>query len=144
MLFSDFKVLQNLLKPHKVYNLYFFRSFNRFSIDSRSIKKGQGFVAIKGKHHDGHKYIQDAVSKGAKFIVAQQYRPLKKKVPFFVVSDTYQSLSSIVNYIRKKKKPFVIATGGNADLMRKFCRQIDKVDKNLALKGLNLLTIDRF
>jgi len=45
---------------------------------------------------------------------------------------------------RFKKKPFVIATGGNADLMRKFCRQIDKVDKNLALKGLNLLTIDRF
>jgi type III pantothenate kinase len=43
-----------------------------------------------------------------------------------------------------KKKPIVIATGGNVGLMRKFSKQIDKVDKNLTLKGLNLLTINRF
>lgn len=42
------------------------------------------------------------------------------------------------------KKPIVIATGGNVELMRKFSKQIDKVDKNLTLKGLNLLTINRF
>ena len=43
-----------------------------------------------------------------------------------------------------KNKPLVVSTGGSVELMRKFCGQIDKVDKNLTLKGLNLLTIDRF
>jgi len=42
------------------------------------------------------------------------------------------------------RNPIVVATGGNIELMRAFCRQIDKVDKNLTLKGLNLLTINRF
>lgn len=45
---------------------------------------------------------------------------------------------------RFKRKPIVVATGGNIELMRQFCMQIDKVDKNLTLKGLNLLTINRF
>ena len=43
-----------------------------------------------------------------------------------------------------KRKPIVVATGGNVDLMRRFCKQLDRVDENLTLKGLNLLTINRF
>jgi type III pantothenate kinase len=52
----------------------------------------------------------------------------------------------LVIRLRKKlkKRPLVIATGGNVEFMRKFCKQIDKIDKNLTLKGLNLLTINRF
>lgn len=43
-----------------------------------------------------------------------------------------------------KKKPIVIATGGNIELMRGFCKEIDRVERNLTLKGLNFLTINRF
>lgn len=35
------------------------------SLDSRLIKPGEYFIAIKGENHDGHKYIEDVMSKGA-------------------------------------------------------------------------------
>jgi len=43
-----------------------------------------------------------------------------------------------------ERAPIVVATGGNIELMRRFCKQIDKVDKYLTLKGLNFLTMGRF
>ncbi|PIQ88457.1 MAG: pantothenate kinase [Candidatus Omnitrophica bacterium CG11_big_fil_rev_8_21_14_0_20_42_13] len=37
------------------------------------------------------------------------------------------------------KQAKVLATGGSADLIRKYCRQIDMIDQSLTLKGLNAL-----
>ena len=37
------------------------------------------------------------------------------------------------------RKAKVIGTGGNIDLIKKYCKRIDRVDKDLALKGLNLI-----
>ena len=39
------------------------------SSDSRSIKKGYLFISIKGNKYDGNKYIDQAVSKGARAII---------------------------------------------------------------------------
>ena len=36
-----------------------------FSIDSRSIKEGQLYIAIKGDHFDGHDFVGEAIKKGA-------------------------------------------------------------------------------
>lgn len=113
MIISDFKVLERLLKPSRIYNLYHFKPLERFSLDSRSITGGEGFVAVRGKHYDGHAFIKKAIAKGASFIIAEEYIPVKPKVPFFVVDDTYQALRSIATYIRKKKKPFVYAITGS-------------------------------
>ena len=38
---------------------------NNFSIDSRTIKKEDFFIAIKGENYDGHDYIVEAYKKGA-------------------------------------------------------------------------------
>jgi type III pantothenate kinase len=43
----------------------------------------------------------------------------------------------IKNRIGKSAK--VIGTGGNIKLIRRYCRNIDKVDRDLTLKGLNLI-----
>ncbi len=113
MLITDFKILERILKPRGIYNLYFFKGIRGFSIDSRSIKKGEGFVAITGKHRDGHNFIQKAVNKGASFIIAEKYVATKPKVPFFIVDSAYNSLKPIAVYIRKKKKPLVYAITGS-------------------------------
>ena len=39
--------------------------------DSRKIKPGDTFVAIKEMHNDGHDYINDAINNGAKRIVCE-------------------------------------------------------------------------
>ncbi len=44
---------------------------NNLDSDSRNIKEGDMFVAIKGFDVDGHEYIKDAISKGAKVILAE-------------------------------------------------------------------------
>ena len=113
MIISDFKVLEKILKPEKIYNLYHFKSLKGFSLDSRSIAKDEAFVAIKGKHHNGHSFIKKAIAKGASFIVAEEYIATKPKVPFFIVENSYQALKSIATYIRRKKNPFVFGITGS-------------------------------
>mgnify|MGYP001575924613 CR=1 FL=1 len=71
----------------------------------------------------------------------------------FIGRDTKSSMLSGIVYgfaaltddlvIRIKKKigknAKVIGTGGNIDLIGRYCRKIDKIDKDLTLKGLNLI-----
>ena len=40
MIISDFKVLERILKPEKIYNLYHFKPVKGFSLDSRSMARG--------------------------------------------------------------------------------------------------------
>ncbi len=42
------------------------------SIDSRSIKKNQIFIAIKGENFDGHDYVSEAFEKGAVAAIVQR------------------------------------------------------------------------
>ncbi|MFH1504075.1 MAG: UDP-N-acetylmuramoyl-tripeptide--D-alanyl-D-alanine ligase [Candidatus Omnitrophota bacterium] len=113
MLISNLKTLEELLNPVKAYNLNRFKPIEGFSIDSRVIKKGEAFVAIKGKHYDGRDFIQEAVSRGAGAVIAQEYIDIKSKPPFFIVNNTYSSLEALAVYIRQKKNPIVCAVTGS-------------------------------
>ncbi len=60
-----------------------FDSYNiKVSFDSRSIKQGEYFVPFKGDLHDGHKFIDDAISRGASGIIEEEelYTLVKKKL----------------------------------------------------------------
>ena len=46
--------------------------------DSRKVKEGGMFVAIKGFETDGHKYIKSAIENGAKVIVIEEGASIKK------------------------------------------------------------------
>jgi len=113
MLISDFKKLERLLNPVKIYNLYNFTPISAFSMDSRSIKKGQAFIAVKGKLRDGHEFIKEAVKNGASCVVSQKDKAFNCKVPFYLVDDTYKALKDICRFIREKKNPVVYAITGS-------------------------------
>ena len=61
-----------------------------YEVDSRKVKKGQVFVAIKGHTVDGHDYILDAIKNGASKIVAEKY--VESSVPLEVVKSTEEYL----------------------------------------------------
>ena len=42
------------------------KNFKGVSIDSREVKPGELFIAIKGENTDGHKYVKDVFKKGVK------------------------------------------------------------------------------
>ena len=110
---NDFLTLKKLLKPDKIYNLYFFKPVKGFSLDTRTLKKEQAYIALKGEHKDGHDYIAEAVRKGASLIIAQKYIAVPHKVPFFIVGDSYLALAKCARYVRKYKNPFVYAITGS-------------------------------
>ncbi len=64
-------------------------------IDSRKVKKGDTFIAIK-YNNDGHNYIEDAIKNGAEKIVCEKgiY-----SVETLIVKDTHEYL---VNYLKEK------------------------------------------
>lgn len=74
-------------------------------IDSRSIRPGDLFIAIKGPHFDGHDFIDDAVRKGAIGVVMGR-GPLHgrqwKDVWALQVNDTVEALGDIAAAWRKK------------------------------------------
>ena len=58
----------------------------KYETDSRKVKPGQTFVAIKGYTVDGHDYIESAIKNGASEIVAE--KEVKASVPVTVTKDS--------------------------------------------------------
>ncbi len=94
------------------------------SIDSRAIKKGQLFIAIKGERFDGHNFICDVIQKGVRAVLISEDNKkniLKKILPLdhsklaiLVVKDTTQALGQIAGFYRRQYRIPVIAVTGSA------------------------------
>lgn len=65
------------------------------TFDSRQVKPGTLFIAVKGFTVDGHDYIDMAVERGAVAIVAQQ--PIETSIPVIYVEDTKVAMAEIAN-----------------------------------------------
>ena len=61
------------------------------SYDSRKVKKGGAFVAVKGFESDGHKYIGQAVKAGAELVICEQEPDIK--VPYVLVENSRLALA---------------------------------------------------
>ena len=87
---------------------------NGVSIDSRTIREGQLFVALKGARFDGHDFISEAMNRGCGAIVSvPPSTPMKGKV-IIHVNNTLKALQDIAHYLRMKNRiPVVGITGTN-------------------------------
>ncbi len=66
------------------------------SFDSRKIEKDSLFIAIKGTLSDGHKYIEDTITKGAIAILCEELpEAINDKVTYIKVKDTSAALGII-------------------------------------------------
>ncbi|MFH1360074.1 MAG: UDP-N-acetylmuramoyl-tripeptide--D-alanyl-D-alanine ligase [Candidatus Omnitrophota bacterium] len=85
------------------------------SIDSRTLKKGELFVAIKGKYFDGHRFLKQAIRKKASgLIVCAASLKIKTKIPIIRVKDTTKAFGQIAYYYRRQFDiPLVAVTGSN-------------------------------
>ena len=100
-----------------IYNPDRFKPVKNISIDSRTIKKGSLFVAIKGKKTDGHNYVKEAISKGASAVIISKKREKdfkRLKIPVITVNNTTKAYGQLANTWRKKLNAKVIGlTGSN-------------------------------
>ena len=80
----------------------------KFSIDSRQVEKGDFFVPIKGNRYDGHRFIKDAVKKGALGFFTQKKDPHPNSLH---VKNTLEALITVGKHKRKKLSFAVGITG---------------------------------
>jgi UDP-N-acetylmuramoyl-tripeptide--D-alanyl-D-alanine ligase len=84
--------------------------------DSKKVKRNSIFVALKGERHDAHRFVGDAVRRGAACVVVHRaLAPATFGVATAVrVTDTLRALGDLAHYRREKLAPKVLAiTGSN-------------------------------
>jgi alanine racemase len=88
------------------------------STDSRRIQPGDVFVALRGRLHDGHGFVTDALTAGAGIAVVRHDRlhalAAELTGPLLVVDDPLEALQKLAAWYRRQHIPRVVAiTGSN-------------------------------
>src|SRR5689334_14145663 len=92
-------------------------SIGGISIDTRTLKRGDAFFAIKGESLDGHDFASAAMAAGAGvLVVAEGKLPAlgRLSVAKIVVSDVLKALENVGIAARARSKAKIIAVTGSA------------------------------
>ena len=87
------------------------RTINRISTDSREVRPGDLFWAIRGERYDGHTFVNESLSIGAVGAVVE--RSFSGSGPLLRVEDTRKALSLFARWYRKSQSATVIAVTGS-------------------------------
>lgn len=80
--------------------------------DSRQIKNGSLFLAIKGERVDGHDYIEKCYESGAVCAVCEK-SPVNADKPYILVDSTLDAVKKIAKTYRKKFDIPVVGVSGS-------------------------------
>ncbi len=100
------------------------KSFKGLATDSRLLKKGELFFALKGPHFDGHEFCKIAIDNGASGIVVDPAKLLAGRREssqttggqawIFEVADTLKALGDMAHWWRNTfEVPCIAVTGSN-------------------------------
>lgn len=88
--------------------------FAGVSIDSRTIRPGELFVAIPGDRFDGHNFILKALEEGSGALVSIPPSESPKGKTIIHVKNTLQALQDIARFVRSSMQvPVIAVTGTN-------------------------------
>ncbi|HEX2456365.1 MAG TPA: UDP-N-acetylmuramoyl-tripeptide--D-alanyl-D-alanine ligase [Vicinamibacterales bacterium] len=111
------------------------RRIERLSIDSRTIADGDFFVALRGERYDGHRFVADALERGAIGVMVEEVQAgldssmrsivapgqsegeagTVRPAPLVVqVADTTRALQNVARDIRRRSAARVVAITGSA------------------------------
>ena len=115
ILIDDILKVKGSLKNFKNTNN---KKYNRVSINSLDVKKGEIFFAIKGENNDGHKYIDDVIKKkaGLIFVNNSWYNKNKKEHKdnvFYVVKDTTIALGELAHHHKNRMGIPILGVAGS-------------------------------
>src|SRR5256884_3594924 len=87
-------------------------TFLRLFTDSREVKPGGLFVALRGEQHDGHVFIPQAIERGAAGILCERPPQGVEGAAVIQVEDTRQALFDITaDRLARQPHPIVAITG---------------------------------
>ncbi len=92
----------------------FAREFSDFCYDSRIVRRGELFLAVKTEKADGHDYIDEACRDGAAGVLCEQGRDLGQYGATCIqVPDTQEALAQWAGYILRKQGVEVVGVTGS-------------------------------
>lgn len=108
-----------------------------FSIDSRTLKAGDLYIALRGEKHDGHHFVAQAMAQGAvAALVAESFvAPAGLPGPLLRTQDTLVALQELARRARLTWQGRVIGLTGSAgktttkDLVALVCSTLGSVAK---------------
>lgn len=82
------------------------------AIDSRAVKPGNLFVALRGETHDAERFLPDVARSGAALVLVHANAPVIPGLAAIAVADTTRALGELARFHRLRwGKPVVAITG---------------------------------
>jgi len=106
-------------------------SFTLVCTDSRAVAEGSLFIALRGAHHDAHRFVAEALRKGAVAALVESAPPDAPLDRLFVVADTTRALGDLAAWTRNREIWRVVAiTGSNGkttakEMLASICEHAD-------------------
>jgi len=102
-------LLKKIFNNNKLKNI----NYNGVSINTKTIKKNNLFFAIRGKKTDGHKFVKEAIKKGAiKSVVSKKIKKLSNS-KIIKVKNTFSSLNNLAKVTRDSSSAQIIGITGS-------------------------------
>ncbi|WP_452597188.1 UDP-N-acetylmuramoyl-tripeptide--D-alanyl-D-alanine ligase [Pontimicrobium sp. MEBiC01747] len=87
---------------------------NSISTDTRKVRKGDLFFALKGEHFNGNTFANQALDKGAKYVIIDEKEYHSNTEKTIHVEDVLKTLQALATYHRNYLKlPIIALTGSN-------------------------------
>ena len=91
-----------------------FSEADGISIDTRNITPNSLFFALKGDNFDANEFAQEAIDKGARYVIMDNPKLVTDRDKMFLVPNTLQALQQLANYHRQQLGlPIIALTGSN-------------------------------
>lgn len=90
------------------------KTINGITTDSRTLKAGEVFLALRGEKFDGHNFAQQAINRGATAIITEEniLGEITAKIPQLQVKDTLVAYQDIAHWWRNQFTiPIIGVTG---------------------------------
>ncbi|MBD3586114.1 UDP-N-acetylmuramoyl-tripeptide--D-alanyl-D-alanine ligase [Salinimonas sp. HHU 13199] len=88
------------------------REVGGVSTDTRTLAAGDLFIALTGPNFNGHRFLQQAIEKGASAVIASE--PVDVSVPVIYVEDTRLALGALGSAVKQEVNVKTVAITGSS------------------------------
>ncbi|HET6311905.1 MAG TPA: UDP-N-acetylmuramoyl-tripeptide--D-alanyl-D-alanine ligase [Candidatus Nitrosotalea sp.] len=88
-------------------------TFSSFHTDSREVVRGGVFFALRGAEMDGHRFVPDAIRRGATAVVVERRLETPPGIAEILVPNTWNALFSLASFTLRRVNPLVVAVTGS-------------------------------
>jgi UDP-N-acetylmuramoyl-tripeptide--D-alanyl-D-alanine ligase len=88
-------------------------TFSTFHTDSRELTHGGVFFALRGAETDGHRFVDDAIKRGATAVVVERRTDIPSGIAEILVADTWAALYALAAFTLEHVGPLVVAVTGS-------------------------------